>query len=184
MPTIRLGELHPIIVHFPIALLMTSVVLDVLALAFRRWHLVYAATWLLGFGVVGALAAGLTGVISERATNTSQVGALISMHQTLGFATGFVFAVLFAVRIVWLAPRILAALGPRAPWATSLAGALRVALPGLFRDTIAPALVGIYLFGSLVGLVLLALTGLYGGALVYDHGLGTPGAGWLPAMFG
>jgi uncharacterized membrane protein len=32
MPTIRLVELHPIIVHFPIALLIVGVLLDFLAL--------------------------------------------------------------------------------------------------------------------------------------------------------
>ena len=32
MPTIRLVEIHPIIVHFPIALLIVGVLLDFLAL--------------------------------------------------------------------------------------------------------------------------------------------------------
>jgi uncharacterized membrane protein len=45
MPTIRLVELHPIIVHFPIALLIVGVLLDFLALFLRRAHLVTAASW-------------------------------------------------------------------------------------------------------------------------------------------
>lgn len=184
MPTIRLAELHPIIVHFPIALLATSVVMDGLAVVLRRWHLVYGATWLLGFGVVGALLAGLTGAYSEGHTNIGSAGALLTMHKTLGFATGFVFAVLFAVRLIWLTPRILAALTPRYAWAGGANRALRTALPGIYREQLPGAMVAVYLLGSVVGLVLLGLTGLYGGALVYDHGLGTPGAGWLPTPLG
>jgi uncharacterized membrane protein len=174
MFALRPAELHPIVVHFPIALLITSVALDVLALVLRRWHLVYGATWLLGFGVVGALAAGLTGSISAHAARDANVSSLLSLHQTLGFATGFVFAVLFVVRIIWLSPRILAALQIRQPAFAGVERQLRVLLPGLWGERISPLLVGVYLTGSLVGLVLLALTGYLGGALVYDHGVGTP----------
>ena len=174
MPGIRLAELHPIIVHFPIALLITSVVMDVLAIVLKRTHLVYGATWLLGFGVLGALAAGLTGSISEHAAHTDAVRQILSMHQTLGFATGFIFAVLLAARLVWLAPAILGALSAQFPVAGSLERSLKVQLPALYTARMTPALVGVYLFGSVVGVILLGLTGYLGGAMVYDHGVGTP----------
>lgn len=44
MPSIRLAELHPIVVHFPIALLLASVALDLAAVIFRRASLVEGAT--------------------------------------------------------------------------------------------------------------------------------------------
>ena len=171
---IRLAELHPIIVHFPIALLLTSVVLDGLAIWLRRWHLVYTATWLLGFGVVAALLAGVTGTISARTANTSGVKSIYELHQTLGFATGFVFASLFILRILWLSPRLLDALQPRYPALAGMGRQLRVTLPGLWSNRISPLLVGVYMVGSVVGIVLLSLTGYLGGAMVYDHGVGTP----------
>lgn len=181
---LRPSELHPIVVHFPIALLITSVALDVIALFVRRWHLVYGATWLLGFGVVGALAAGLTGSISARSARTANVGSLLSLHQTLGFATGFVFAALFVVRIIWLAPRILAALQSRQLALAGIERQLRGLLPGLWSERVSPLLVGVYLTGSLVGVTLLALTGYLGGALVYDHGVGTPTGAVLHLLMG
>ncbi|MEO7074632.1 MAG: DUF2231 domain-containing protein, partial [Ktedonobacterales bacterium] len=82
MPSIKLAELHPIIVHFPIALLFTSVALDVLALFLRRVGLVATASWCLLLGVIGALAAGISGGISSRALAESPaVAALVETHQ-------------------------------------------------------------------------------------------------------
>jgi uncharacterized membrane protein len=176
MPTIRVAELHPIIVHFPIALLITSVVLDVIALITRHRHLLYGATWVLAFGVAGALAAGLTGSLSEHSAQiaAASVSQILAMHQTLGFATGFVFASLLALRLLWLLPDMLAALTPRYAVAQRVGNWLKDALPGLERRQLPPLLVGAYMLGSLIGVILLALTGYYGGSLVYDHGIGTP----------
>jgi uncharacterized membrane protein len=176
MPTIRLAELHPIIVHFPIALLITSVALDVIALITRRRHLLYGATWVLAFGVAGALAAGLTGSLSEHNAHiaAASVSQILAMHQALGFATGIVFASLLALRLLWLSPEILTALSLRYAVAQRAGIWLKGALPGLERRQLSPVLVGAYMVGSLIGVILLALTGYYGGSLVYDHGVGTP----------
>ncbi len=176
MPTIRLAELHPIIVHFPIALLITSVIMDVIALITRRRHLLYGATWVLAFGVAGALAAGLTGSLSEHSAHIANAAAsqILAMHQTLGFATGVVFAFLLALRLLWLSPEILAALTPRYAGAQQVSIWLKGALPGLERRQLSPLLVSAYLLGSLVGVILLGLTGYLGGSLVYDHGVGVP----------
>lgn len=177
MPAIRLVELHPIIVHFPIALLLTAVVMDFVAALTRRWNIADVATWLLLFGVIGALAAGLTGTISEHQARGVAVGNLLALHQRFAFAAGFAFALLLLVRLIWLAPRILLGLRSMVPaLATPLQQRLRAAVPALFAAPPAPWLIALYLLGSVVAAVLLGITGYLGGALVYDHGLGTPGA--------
>ena len=61
MPPIRPVELHPIIVHFPIALLILGVTFDFLGVALRRWGLTDAATWLLVIGTPSAGVALLSG---------------------------------------------------------------------------------------------------------------------------
>ena len=81
MPTIRLVELHPIIVHFPIALLIVGVLLDFLALFLRRTHLVAAASWCLGFGSLALLAAELSGQLIEDHVNRA------SEHHQACFST-------------------------------------------------------------------------------------------------
>ena len=53
--------LHPAIVHFPIALLIASVVLDVCGVGFRRASLTQAGFYMLIIGSLGATAAVLSG---------------------------------------------------------------------------------------------------------------------------
>lgn len=59
--------LHPMTVHFPIALLLVALLVETLALAFRRpaWHKI--TLWNLVLGTWGALAAVVTGGISAAA---------------------------------------------------------------------------------------------------------------------
>src|SRR5579859_8109912 len=81
MPPIRPAELHPIIIHFPIALLLTAVALDFLAVFFRRWGLTDAATWLLVFGVPSAAFALLSGWVSEKYVTVGVAGQLLHYHK-------------------------------------------------------------------------------------------------------
>ena len=52
---------HPLVVHFPIALLLTAVLLDLAALVLRRPGLHRIALWNLSLGALGAGIAVLTG---------------------------------------------------------------------------------------------------------------------------
>jgi uncharacterized membrane protein len=178
MPGIRLVELHPIIVHFPIALLLTSVLIDFVAVILRRWNVADVGTWLLGLGVVGALLAGLTGTVSSHNASAphSSIGNLLELHQRFAFATGALFATLFVARIVWLAPHILAGMRTQFRFVVPLENRLRGAVPALFAKPPSAALIALYLVLSVAAAVLLGVTGYLGGALVYDHGLGTPTA--------
>ena len=93
-------EIHPALVHFPIAFLLGGVVLDLYAWASGRIALEQTATGLLIAGVVAGLIAGLTGLLAFLTmpmTHTQQAHDLIYWH--LGIQLGAV--VLFAV-CAWL----------------------------------------------------------------------------------
>ncbi len=168
-------ELHPIVVHFPIALLTVSVVMDVLAALLRRWNLADVATWLLAFGVVAAFLAGVTGNLSEHTAHTALAGNIIETHQRFGLATGVVFAGLLVVRVVMLSPRLLLGLRGVAPaLANGTEKRLRQVIAFAFAAPPSRLLISLYLVASIGGLVLLTLTGYYGGLMVYHYGVGTP----------
>lgn len=185
MPTIRPVELHPIIVHFPIALLILSVTFDFLGVFLRRWGLTEAATWLLVIGMPSAGVALLSGWVSEHYVTVGAAGEILHLHKVVAVLTTALFGLLLFVRLVWLAPRgfaRFARVGALRPALTSADGALRLIAPRLYAPSLPAAAVVLYLALSVVGVGLLALTGYLGGALVYDHGVGAP-AGLILSLF-
>lgn len=179
MPGIRPVELHPIIVHFPIALLLTAVALDFLAVMFRRWGLATAASWLLAVGVPSAAFALLSGWFSERYVTVGAAGQILHYHKLAAISASGLFGLLLVIRLVWLAPRLLphiAALIPALrPAMIQADKLLRAALPRLYEPKLPSSVVALYLALSLVAVALLAITGYLGGALVYDHSVGPTG---------
>ncbi len=186
MPAIHPVEFHPIIVHFPIALLILSVTCDFLGVFLRRWGLTDAATWMLVFGTPGAGFALLSGWVSEHyVTVGSAADSILHLHKVVAVLTTCLFSLLLFVRLVWLAPRGFAMLKRFAPLQMVVAtadGALRMIAPKLYEPPLPRAAVALYLVLSVVAVGLLGLTGYLGGALVFDHGVGTP-AGLISALF-
>lgn len=177
MPSIRIAELHPIIVHFPIALLLSSVALDFAAVIFRRASLVEGATWTLALGTPGALAALASGWLSEKDVNLALAGDLLHLHKVCAVLASVAFSVLLLLRLLWQSPRLLGWLRRLFPRARLLAAAeMRVQslLPLAYAKSLPRAVVATYLLLSVIGVILLALTGYLGGAMVYDHGVGLP----------
>jgi uncharacterized membrane protein len=85
--------LHPLIVHFPIALLIASVVLDALGVGFRRASLTQAGFYTLIGGSLGATAAVLTGPEHE----AKDAAALTILHRHELFAALMVLCCLILV---------------------------------------------------------------------------------------
>lgn len=139
-------NLHPLVVHFPIAWWIAAVVVDLAALAFprARWADT-VATVLYPAGSVSAVAAYLTG---RQASTTALIPGmaypLVHQHSNWALATSVTFAVVALVRI-WASVR-----QPQPP------RAIRAALVG----------------AALVALALLFQTGERGGRLVFEHGVG------------
>jgi len=80
-----LGRLHPLIVHFPIALLMVAWVMDLLTIGGKRPGLRQGIYWMVGFGAISAVFAALFGWFLRTFDDYS--GELVQQHQNLGIIT-------------------------------------------------------------------------------------------------
>lgn len=138
---------HPVLLHFPIALLTAAVTVDAAALLWRRPNWQRGAYALLVAGTVGAAAAVLSGNADASAYRQTDVAAAIQDHEDLGTAT----LLLFLIMVLGRLPGILRPRQHRwAPW--------------------------LWLAAGLLGLVLLYLTSYHGGGLVYERGVGVRAA--------
>lgn len=81
-------SVHPLLVHFPIALLLTSFVLELAAVTLKRPNLHRVALWNLGLGTLGAGIAVWTGLrAAEIAKHSFEIYQVMELHRKLGIAT-------------------------------------------------------------------------------------------------
>ncbi len=146
--------LHPLVIHFPIALLLVSPLFVLLSMVLPKHRGAFAASALamLVLGTGGAFIAVETGeAAAELATRSDAINAAIESHATLAETTRNVFAGLTVLYVVILAlPRFVKALSTR----TAMVVAQTVFL-------------GLLVAGNLV----LAGTAHRGGLLVHRHGV-------------
>ena len=134
--------IHPIVVHFPIALLSVSVIFDLIATRWRHKSFQDAGFYTLIAGLLGAVAAVLTGALAEEIAEDKGIPeAVLEIHEALGYATLFFFIGLLALRL-------------------------------LMRWKLIKEIPALYLAMGFVGIVILAAAGYFGGRLVYDFGAG------------
>ncbi len=146
MPAIQ--HVHPILVHFPIVLVYTLVIIDMAALAGSN-----AVTMRSGVGTIStfvAVGAGLFaiatwffgGIALDYAEAAGFSSEIAEIHESLGTISAFAFLTWGLVRLaLWVRNRELGTLG--------------VAIPAI----------------EIAGAALVTVTGYYGGQLVYDLGV-------------
>jgi uncharacterized membrane protein len=141
-------NIHPLLVHFPIALLCAAAAADVVAWAFRRNRpLRQVATLLYVLGTCGAVAAYVTGrAASQIIWFPGMAQAVLRQHWDWALRTVWFFGIVTVVRLVLLRPS---------------------------RRDPGHAIVAAFALVGLVGIGLLLETGDRGGRLVYQHGVGT-----------
>lgn len=137
-------DYHPLIVHFPIALLIVGSVAELAGHLLKRDDLRHFAFWALMLGVVGAGVAYISGAMAEE-----QVEHLPNIHNTLEMHEELATITL-------------------ATWVGL--GALRILLAG--RQWLNSGIFYLYIVLLFAGCVLLGTTGYWGGQLVYQHGAG------------
>lgn len=97
-----LPNLHPVFVHFPVALLMTALALDLAVVAVRKWSwLDRAATLLYVLGATGSLAAYLSGRSAASSIRglTGAADAAMWEHGDWALVTTVAFGVIAGLRI-------------------------------------------------------------------------------------
>ena len=147
--------LHPLIIHFPIALLLVAPLFVALGVLFAKKHgrgLLLAAFVLMILGTASTFVAVSTGEAAGKlAERTPAINAVLEHHEALAERTRLVFSILTVVFAALLvAPRF-----TRRP----------------LEGRAAVAAYGVFLLFYLTGAVLLANTAHNGGRLVHEFGV-------------
>jgi len=138
------SHLHPMIVHFPIALLMVGFLSEIIGLTLKKEFFTKAAFYLLILGTLGVVAAYITGDIAG--DGVSETGQLKNALETHEHAAQFTLWLMVGAAIARIA----------LVWLKKLDGILKYAAFVLF----------------FAGVLSVARTGYYGGELVYKHAAG------------
>jgi uncharacterized membrane protein/mono/diheme cytochrome c family protein len=93
-----LGRLHPLIVHFPIGLLVVALFLELLTLNGRRPELRAGINWLIYLGTLSAILAAVVGWVLYQVDDYQ--GSLVDNHLYLGMATA-----VLSLLTVWILRR-------------------------------------------------------------------------------
>lgn len=157
-----MANVHPLIVHFPIALFITGLVVDGLGWLLRQENLKRVGLVLILLGALATVPAVATGLAVEETVEKPLEGrpgaeAALEAHEALAILTAVVLLGAAALRLVlgtgWLERQ-------------------RAWMRGLLVA---------YLVVGVLGLGLLALTGYRGGELVYRYGAGVEALPFTPA---
>lgn len=134
--------IHPMIVHFPIALGFLVGLFEIFYLVSRQTFLAKTTFMLLTLTLISLVAAALAGVISASDVVTTKTTAqMLSIHKRDAVITGLIFS---------------------AAWLWQISGIKRPNF-GLSWP---------HLGAVILGMIALAITASIGGSMVYNHGLG------------
>ncbi|PIP77941.1 MAG: hypothetical protein COW85_06385 [Ignavibacteria bacterium CG22_combo_CG10-13_8_21_14_all_37_15] len=146
------ASLHPKIVHFPIALLIVYTLLEGIGLVFKKDIFTKAAFIILIFGVLGALAAVLTGNQAEETwKNWSSAGKnLLEEHETFASITLWYFFGVLILRTLFV---------------------INIEIKNKFVVHATKMKIAFVIL-ALTGCFFVYETGEHGGEMVYKHGAG------------
>ncbi len=135
-------NLHPMLVHLPIALLTANWVFDLLSVVTKRQEFERTGWWTLLAGMIGLAGAITTGLMAEGSVNIAETArGFFEVHEQLAFGV----AAMYSTLVLWRF-------------------AARTYIPQRLR--------WVYLVVSFLGVILVWVTGWYGGELVFRFGIG------------
>ena len=152
-------NIHPIFVHFPIALLTLYAILEILPLAawYPRAAWTDIKTFLVTFGGLGLLVALATGQLAEHSLYALRAENVLRVHKMFAGASTAIFGILAAVYLIhWIFEKHPNLAGGLLKKITLLHAAAQFVLKRPVVVTIAT-----------IGLVAIAVTGTLGGIIVY-----------------
>jgi uncharacterized membrane protein len=170
------APLHPILVHFPIVLLLVAVLFGVAGCWPSLHRLRVLELLFLGTGLVVTVLTRETGeqnadAFKKTIEQSSAAQNVFQLHDTLSKGVLITFGLLFLLRLgvggwkLWQSRQKIAEWRTRPDLLLGLVASQLEAVPAV--------LMIVYLLGAMVGLGLLFMTGYYGGELVYTYGVGT-----------
>ena len=133
--------IHPMLVAFPLALWVTSFVVDVIFYFVRHSTMLVISKFLLAAGCLGALAAAIPGFVDWLAIPRGEAKRVADWHARLNIIALIVFAISFLLRV-----------GSFSQWVGR-----RLTIPFLL---------------SLLGVILIAISGWLGGELTFRYRIG------------
>lgn len=135
-------NIHPLVIHFPIALILVMVACDFIGLLAGKKSFISAANILSVFASLGAVVAVISGTLaSESIWHNEAAHELMETHETIGFIVLGIIIVLTIFRLA-VGKKIYGSLG----WIALIIG--------------------------LVGASFVTYTAFLGGEMVFDHGAG------------
>jgi uncharacterized membrane protein len=137
-------HIHPMIVHFPIALLIIGFLFDFVGEVFKKEFFGKAAFYLLLLGTLGVVAAYISGNIAGGGiTEAGSLKNAIEVHEEAALLTLWIMVITSIARVVLI---------------------LSKKYSGMYK--------WLALFMFLIGVLSVARTGYYGGELVFKHAAG------------
>lgn len=143
-------NIHPMLVHFPIAILAVAIFFDFVSFFLpqeKKWWTEEATAFLYGVGAVAAIIIYYTGILAANSVNASeQAEAVMKIHRSWAWWTVWFYGIYAALRII-------------ATWWTSERHRMKFHI-------------GFFLV-SFIGMYFLYQTGEHGAKMVYGYGLAT-----------
>lgn len=103
----RLPEVHPAVVHFPIALLPASIAADAIGVARRDRELLAFGKWAIVAAAASAAVAGVFGLIAQEEVNVEgDARDVLVTHRTLNVAALGVMTALAVARVATRRPKL------------------------------------------------------------------------------
>jgi uncharacterized membrane protein len=97
--TIAGHPVHPMLIPFPLALWVTSFVVDILFYFIKHPTLLIISKFMIAAGCIGAVAAAIPGIIDWLAIKNPEVTKPANWHARLNIAALVVFAISFFLRL-------------------------------------------------------------------------------------
>ncbi len=96
-------NIHPLIIHFPIVLLLVAVFIDAVSIWFQKYWLYNSGLMMYLFGTLGAITAYITGRIAADTVSSSFKAELtMSKHSDWALYTVIFFSIYTLIRLIFL----------------------------------------------------------------------------------